>query len=429
LLGALLCVPWGEVHAEDRVETPADPSASPPGVWYEGHFYGFRGGAAEAAGVVGAAVSEADGLDWGEAADGWVEIPVASSPRFYVSAEALLGWSSGAATPVLASSSAIVPPVAAAGVLGQASTTALMGGNETLADMQPGGRFVAGAWLDESLHSSLEASCLLLGENRARFAGGSAEYAVLARPFFNASTGIEDARLIAYPGLVEGTLAIQSRSELQIASIAYRRVADFTPWVQADLLAGYRFARLSEGVAIAETTLGLSGPDAGVTRVTSERVATRNAFHGGEIGLVLNHPLGPGWVLDGSARAAVGAVQRRGRVSGSTSTSAGGASASRAGGLLTQSTNLGDYRSDDFGALSEFGVTLHRQIAPRVRLIAGYDLVLWSSVWRAAEQIDRQVNPTQIPPGTLAGPSRPRYPATESLVWVQGLRFGLEAKY
>jgi hypothetical protein len=55
----------------------------------------------------------------------------------------------------------------------------------------------------------------------------------------------------------------------------------------------------------------------------------------------------------------------------------------------------------------------------------GYDLLYWSDVARAPDQIDRRINPSQIPPGALLGVSRPEHTLRTTDFWAQGLTLGV----
>jgi hypothetical protein len=64
-----------------------------------------------------------------------------------------------------------------------------------------------------------------------------------------------------------------------------------------------------------------------------------------------------------------------------------------------------------------------------VRLFSGYDLLYWSRVARPGEQIDLAVNPTQLPPGTLAGVARPIPTGRDTDLLLQGLTSGIELRW
>jgi hypothetical protein len=82
------------------------------------------------------------------------------------------------------------------------------------------------------------------------------------------------------------------------------------------------------------------------------------------------------------------------------------------------------------GHIEEFG---SGQLSRHLRLFAGYTLLYWSTVVRAADQIDPGLNATQVPvvrpAGTLSGPARPAFSFHETDFWAQGGAFGVELRY
>jgi hypothetical protein len=68
-----------------------------------------------------------------------------------------------------------------------------------------------------------------------------------------------------------------------------------------------------------------------------------------------------------------------------------------------------------------------------VRAMVGYNFLYWSSVVRASDQVNRIVNPTQVPSsqafGVAVGPAQPRSDLRSTDFWAQGLNFGLEFRY
>jgi hypothetical protein len=79
------------------------------------------------------------------------------------------------------------------------------------------------------------------------------------------------------------------------------------------------------------------------------------------------------------------------------------------------------------------GVNLGAQITPRLRARVGYTFLYWSEVSRPGNQIDRALNPTQIPGPTgspaLVGAPRPAPLNSSTSYRAQGLNFGLELRY
>lgn len=95
-------------------------------------------------------------------------------------------------------------------------------------------------------------------------------------------------------------------------------------------------------------------------------------------------------------------------------------------GLLAQQTNIGTYKRDQFSMIPELGVTLGCNLTSRLQATFGYTFVYWSRVARAGDQIDTDLNLTQLSPGGLVGNPRPRFAWDFDDVWAQGMTFGLD---
>ena len=129
-------------------------------------------------------------------------------------------------------------------------------------------------------------------------------------------------------------------------------------------------------------------------------------------------------------KVALGNTQSRVAVSGqTTTTSPTGDVTTNDGGLLTQQTNIGTVSGDEFSTLAEFGITLRRQFQCGFGISIGYSLLHWSEVAMAGDQIDRNVNPTQIPPGSLDGPAVPALPFARGDFTAHGITAGLEYSF
>jgi hypothetical protein len=103
--------------------------------------------------------------------------------------------------------------------------------------------------------------------------------------------------------------------------------------------------------------------------------------------------------------------------------------ASHLGGMLALPTNAGYYMEPEFAVLSELGISLEYQLTCDLRVSVGYDLLHWNQVGRAGEQVDLRINPTQIPPGNLAGRRRPKFGWKTDDFWAQGLNISIEQQF
>ena len=83
--------------------------------------------------------------------------------------------------------------------------------------------------------------------------------------------------------------------------------------------------------------------------------------------------------------------------------------------------------------LPEVGLKLGYDLCPNLRIYAGYDFLFISSVVRPGNQIDVNVNRTQIPnvfgPQALVGPAFPAPQFNPTTFWVQGFNFGMQYRY
>ncbi len=354
-----------------------------------------------------------------------------SSPmtRYWASAEYLLWGNEGMYVPALVTTSPTGTASSDAGVLGEEDTTILKGESHFNDDVRSGGRFELGMWLDPAQRDSLALTYFFIGEGSAGYHVDVSDNPIIARPFFNVSSGAEDARLITYPNLVQGTVDITAESAFQAASFEYRRQAVRSGRYKIDWLFGYTYAQLDENVTIRDSTLSLSGVTQGTAIDLYDAFDSQNAFHGASFGIAAHEELGELWTGDVFAKGSLGGMASRTRISGETETTLNNVTTTNAGGLLTQTSNLGTHHDGYVSSAWELGLKLRRRLTTNTSLTLGYSWFLLSHVERAGEQIDLGVNVTQIPPGNLVGAARPEFPGEKSSFWTQGVTFGLEALF
>lgn len=347
--------------------------------------------------------------------------------RWWGRAEYLHWATSRMDLPPLATSSAAGTAQDEAGVLGEATTTVLFGDEGLSNSGLAGGRFTIGKWSDDWQTQGWDITYVTLEEGTATFLADETTNAILARPFFNTDLNAEDARLIAFPGLVEGSLRIDTTVDFQTATVLFRRAAMRSETTHIDIQLGYRYADLEDAVRFQEDTTGLSGPANGAVIRLIDEFRAQNTFNGGQIGMRTLHRPNELWSLELLSSFAVGGTSADIDLTGQTTTTpAGGQATTTQNGLLVQGTNRGRVSRDDLGYITDFDLTFRRRLWCGPIATFGYSFVYWSDVYRASSQIDTQVNPTQIPPGTLEGNSRPAVPLITTDFWAQGLHGGLE---
>ncbi|MCA9174481.1 MAG: BBP7 family outer membrane beta-barrel protein [Planctomycetales bacterium] len=363
----------------------------------------------------------------------------------WLRAEYLMYWADGMNVPPLVTGSPNGTLVGDAGVLGLPSTTILYGGGGILEDLRNGARFTAGKWLDCCHQAGIEFEYFFLPEINERFQASGFGDPIIMRPFFNAVTNQEDAEIVSFPGELGGTVTVRSKSDIQGGGV--RLLYKLTDNVHCgdvgcghlscgaartrfNLLAGYRYIGLDENLSINEDLVSLDPQAAGTFNV-NDIFDTDNDFHGGELGLqwTMNRNR---WELNLLAKVALGNNHERVRIRGFTViTPDGQPSTTEVGGLLAQTSNIGDYSRDEFAVVSEYGATLKCHVTPRFLVSAGYTMIFWNDVVRPGDQIDLRVNPNLIPPPDLAagGPALPAFPFRETDFWLQGLRLGGEFRW
>ena len=350
----------------------------------------------------------------------------------------LLWWMRGAALPPLITTSPSGTPATQAGVLGAPGTAILFGGNRVNDDVRSGARFTLGAWLDDSHRLGVEGDFFFLSSRGSGFDASSSGSPILARPFIDATTGQPNSELIAFPGLLAGSISVHAASTGLLGTDALLRA---NLWrgcnYQLDVVGGYRYLRLSDGLGVAENLVSTSPANPnfvpqGTSIILADQFYTRNEFHGFNFGLKGRLCRGP-WVLEGRALMAVGDDREVLNISGTTTVTVPGAPppVTSAGGLLALSSNTGHFSRERGEVIPEFGVRAGYQVTCALRVFAGYSFLYWGDVLRAGNQVDPVVNPNLLPNSGTAGtgPRRPLPLLAGSSVWAQGIDLGLELRF
>jgi hypothetical protein len=316
--------------------------------------------------------------------------------------------------------------------LGAPGTSVLFGNSRVNNDFRDGLRLDAGLWLGDCRQCAIEADFFLLGDSGQGFGASGAGSPVLARPFFNSATGLPDSELVAFPGVVAGSVTVDSASSFLGAGLNCRHVLCCGCDYRLDVLVGYRYLRLTDDLTIAENLIATDPAGQiplGTGIAVRDEFRTENNFHGARVGLAGQWNRGC-LVAQLQTSVSLGDTQELVEIKGSTLVTVPGAgTAAYNGGLLALPTNSGRHVVDRFSVVPEVTARLGYQLTDHWTAFAGYSFLYWSSVARAGEQIDLTVNPTQIPPGKLVGEPRPAFNRHDGDFWVQGVSVGLEFRY
>jgi hypothetical protein len=347
------------------------------------------------------------------------------------SIEYLLWWEKDAEYPPLVTSSPNGTARENAGVLGFDSTSVLFGGDPVVeSGSLSGGRLTLGLWLDTCQMNSIGGRGFGLEEHGVTYSAASNGDSILGRPFFNVFTGEQDALLLGFPGELRGNIQITQETETQGAQVFLRHLYRTGCNYRIDVIYGYRYLGVDDSLTIDNSLefIDPAGNNFGTSLDQIDMFEVQNEFHGGELGL-MGHSVDGRWTLDFLGTVALGSMQQRASVQGSTvTTPQGGIGTTVNGGLLTQTTNIGTFEDDPFTVVPEVTVTLGYFVTPRLDLSVGYTFLYVHNVTRAGQVIDPAVNLTQQT-GNLEGPARPTFEFQDSGYWLQGLNFGLNLRY
>jgi hypothetical protein len=274
---------------------------------------------------------------------------------------------------------------------------------------------------------------LILGENAQTYSNSSMGNPILARPFFDVSTGQQSAQLIAYPNFSNGSFNASSTENFQGAEVLWRRALVHSCDGRFDVLVGYRFQRLTDGLEIADSVTGgtASAAPAGTTVNAYDTFHTRNDFNGGELGFATQWHQNR-WSLDTLLKLGIGQTRTQVLINGWTTDFQNGSQINApgfSGGLLALPSNMGIHNSQQFSMMPEIGFTLGYDLTPRLKATAGYTLLYWSNVARPGDQIDLNVDSGQIPPPTTTTATKPAFALHTSDFWAQGLNLGLDFQF
>jgi hypothetical protein len=326
-------------------------------------------------------------------------------------------------------------PPGSLGILGNPGTTTLFGGNDVDFDERHGGRFTAGLWLNDCQTFGLEGSYFFLAGESEGFAASSPGLPVLARPFTDALTGTPTAQVVAFPGLVGGTVTATASSRLQGYEANALCNLCCSCNGRIDMLAGFRYLELDEGLGITEDVgVGPIALPLANNRVTLfDQFDTRNRFYGGQLGARGEYWFGRLFV-NVVGKVALGSTEQVVGIQGGTTVIPPvGPAALANSGLLALSSNSGRFRRNEFSVVPEVGVNMGVQVTQGVRAFVGYTFLYWTEVARPGDQLDLVLNPNRIPTSTTfgvpGGPARPAFLFRDTDFWAQGINLGLQVRY
>jgi hypothetical protein len=362
-------------------------------------------------GPCGACGGAGGGCDWG---------PMCCNTLVWLRLETLLWWRQGRDFPPLVTTDPATESSTTAGILPDAHV--LFGRNRAGTNMQPGGRVDFGTFLNPTQTIGIGDRFFGLSRESSDFRVASADVPVLAVPFHDVDTGVNDAFLVAYPGLRTGNISVISTSSV-IGNDVYTRLLLCRDCVNRwDFITGWNYTRVADDVALRTHTVIVSDPTlpAGTVIRTLDQFRATNNFNGGILGLQWQRNCSY-WTTQVLGRMSIGNMREVLTINGQTQVN-GTVSTNPAGGIFTRASNIGTHARNEFTAITEIGVNVGYRFAPCTTLNLGYTFMYWNDILSPANNIDTQV-------GTNGTVTRPQVLFRHSDFWVQGLNLGITKEF
>jgi hypothetical protein len=188
--------------------------------------------------------------------------------------------------------------------------------------------------------------------------------------------------------------------------------------MKIDFTAGYRYYRLLDNVNVRSTQSIVA-----VAEIldVEDHFGASNQFNGGELGVVTSLYRGR-WGIKCNASAALGGSHEVVRIGGTTTLTAidGSQTTSDSGFLAQQGINSGTFVHNEFMVIPKLSTEVSYQFTRNFRAYASYDVLYWSDVLRAGNQIDLSIFP---------GTTVTSFALHQTDFWAQGIRVGGELRY
>jgi hypothetical protein len=290
-------------------------------------------------------------------------------------------------------------------------------GEEALSKhIQSGARFTLGYWLTEPNIWTARNEIQCLGVEGRFFFVGQQSRAIedstspaIVRPFFDVNDHHESFLPIAAPGYGAGIITALAKHDMWGAELSLWKNLYYNPLgtvFGVYGLCGFRYVGFDSDVEIHTVSvvnstitnpgLGDFASLAGSRIDAAEAFTTHNNFYGAEFGVRFewNTQL---MILDTDIRFAIGSTEEDLNIVGTQTRTVGTTATTSLGDLLALPSNIGQHHKSQFSQIPEIDVKLKFPVANHLTLTTGFSALYWTHVARASEQIDRQIDISQIP--------------------------------
>jgi hypothetical protein len=362
--------------------------------------------------------------------------------HMWASAGYIHWWARRGNTPPLVTTGDPANPTV--GTLGNPDSVVVVGGGAIGPSEFSGFQTSLGFWCDDEHTNGFEIGGFYVGRTSRQYGAGSDSAGSPALAFPVIISGTESSLIFAAPGLAAGSATVNNVMNFYGAEInhihnAYRECG----W-SFDYFCGIRYVYLNDNLSMNDSVTVLPGgaglasflgapQPAGANLQMNDSFNVTNRFYGGQIGTRINWTSCK-WDVGAILKVALGATTHNVAIDGSSTLIAPtGAHATAPGGIYAQPSNIGSFSSTNFSVVPEMNLNVGYYVTPHVRLFVGYNALYWSRVERAGDQIDRRVDPVQVPtsaafaPGTAG--TTPQFQNVRSDFWAQGVNIGVELRY
>jgi len=366
--------------------------------------------------------------------------------KIWFRGEYLHWWTSGAHLPPMVST-----------LTGAGVPETVFGDQTVYNGNHDGYRVAFGMWLDCQHRWGIETDYFDVSGKPCNYDNGFSDGWVNANAFpivrvvYDPSPALSPYNLqgdyIGEPGQTVGRIHVETSNYFQSAGITLRRQLRASEWstsnsevnwtdpsartFRLDAIGGYRFARLIDTVNEQDDSFVYNSgqPNYLYDYNYTNNYRTVNNFNGGELGLNAVYTFGR-WSLDVVGKAAIGGNNEYVSLYNQQTTELSNYAGHGVPPAQSNPNPLQEFSRNRFSAIPELTVTAGYQVTDHLKCTVGYDLLYWSAVVRAADQI--AVEPTTgYPYGTLLGNynTLPAFSWNESHYFAEGLRLGAELRF
>jgi hypothetical protein len=346
-------------------------------------------------------------------------------------------------------------PISSSGALGSSSSLVNeLGDNDPTKGPTSGGRLTLAYWQYDdntwAAHGSVrtlgfEARFFFVGRNSAEIAVDSPAY--LYRPFYDLNDHVDSGFLVSAPGVANGSITARGQSSIwgAEANIWKNMYYDKPGTTYAiDFMVGLRYLNATSELdinsnSVYNSTIPAASPYAsfaGNRLQVSDSFTAHNQFYGGQVGVGMTSWLTDCVAFESSLRFAIGTTREDVTILGSqVRTLANGTTVTSNGGLLALPSNIGPHSNTAFTQVPEANFKALFPIGKQLTLSAGFSALYWNRVARAADQVDHNIDITQIPnfpapkgtTPTATGSPGVFFP--QSQLWLLGISVGAEYRW